>query len=79
MSMQSILSGKLAASTEKLENYPMIGRLVPELAELGLREVIFQGYRIVYRLNQKEQAVEILAVVHAARDIERISKDEWEL
>jgi len=51
---------------------------VPELKSYGFREVIYRNYRIVYRLTD-DDIVEILAVVHGAREIKRVFREEWEL
>ncbi len=58
---------------------PRCGRIVPELKGYGFREVIFQNYRIVYRLVEGSEDVEILAVVHGAREINNAVRKEWEL
>jgi len=52
-----------------LSSYPKSGRIVPEYGEPSLRERIYQGYRIVYRL--RADAVEIVAICHGARRIEK--------
>lgn len=57
----------LIASTKKLETMPGCGRTIPELEEQGLREIIFRNYRIPYRINKNDD-IEILAVIHGARD-----------
>lgn len=69
----------LVKSTVKLESAPLCGRLVPEFNDLQLREVIFQNYRIVYRATNDQRTVEILAVVHCARDFNKLMAAEWEL
>jgi toxin ParE1/3/4 len=68
----------LIKATAKLETMPHIGRIVPELANYGFREVIYQNYRIVYRITGNEE-VEILAVLHGARNFKKAFYDEWEL
>lgn len=68
----------LIKATEKLEIMPECGRIVPELEGYGFREVIYRNYRIVYRLTHND-IVEILAVVHGAREIKRTLYEEWEL
>lgn len=68
----------LISATKKLENLPQIGRPVPELPDYKLREVIFRGYRIVYRINPEEH-IEILAVVHGSRDLINQLNNEYEL
>ncbi len=69
----------LIAATEKLEIMPRCGRLVPELEGYSFREVIYRNYRIVYRIVEAKEDVEILAVVHGARDMEAAFRKEWNL
>jgi len=57
----------LIASTKKLETMPGCGRIIPELEEQGLREIIYRNYRMAYRIKKNDD-VEILAVIHSARD-----------
>ncbi len=40
------------------------GRSVPELGQDNVREVIVGSYRVVYMVNDDEQRVEIVTVVH---------------
>lgn len=65
-------------ATGKLEIMPLCGRIVPELEGYGFREVIYRNYRIVYRLTD-DDTIEILAVVHGAREIKKVFHEEWEL
>ena len=60
-----LLTEQIVAFVDRLESFPESGRVVPEVGDRLLREVIFGAYRIVYR-NQPE-AVEVVAVHHAAR------------
>jgi len=68
----------LIKTTTKLETMPHIGRIVPELENCGFREIIYQNYRIVYRIKGNED-IEILAVLHAARNFKKAFHEEWEL
>lgn len=68
----------LIKATTKLETMPRIGRIVPELENHGFREVIYQNYRIVYRIIDDED-IEILAVLHSARNFRKAFYEEWEL
>jgi addiction module RelE/StbE family toxin len=68
----------LIRATTKLETSPRSGRIVPELEDYDFREVVYQNYRIVYRVRDNED-VEILAVVHAARNFKKAFYEEWEL
>ncbi len=69
----------LIKATTKLEIMSRCGRIVPELESYGFREVTFQNYRIVYRVIEGSEDVEILAVVHGAREIKSVLRQEWEL
>jgi plasmid stabilization system protein ParE len=65
---------RLVSSVEKLDDAPRLGRIVPEFDREPLRELIFRGYRIVYRVEGT--IVTILRVVHAARDLRRLANRE---
>ncbi len=57
---------KLIEATDKLQEHPRIGRMVPEAGYRDdVRELIVQGYRIVYWL-QTERLI-ILTVIHGSR------------
>jgi len=69
----------LVHSTKKLENIPRCGRTVPELDDPRFREVIYGSHRIVYRIIGAADDIEILAVIHGARDMRGAFREEWEL
>ena len=69
----------LILSTKRLETMPRSGRIVPEFENPELREVIYGNYRIVYRVIGSNEDIEILAVVHGARDMRGVIREEWEL
>ncbi len=56
---------------EELETHPRIGRVVPEYQEENLRERLYQNYRLVYELTAKW--IEIVAIVHSARNFKGVS------
>lgn len=68
----------LVKATAKLEVFPMAGRLVPEFegTSVNLREVICQGYRIIYRLTP-DQNVEIITVSHGREDLFNNLNKDW--
>ncbi|MCF8111459.1 MAG: type II toxin-antitoxin system RelE/ParE family toxin [Desulfobacteraceae bacterium] len=57
---------------ERLVDFPESGRIVPEFGDPGIREVIRKPFRIVYRVRNDTNAVEIIRVWHAARGIPQI-------
>ena len=60
-----LVGQQLIAAVERLPTFPQSGRVVPEINNPAIREVINGSYRIVYRLIQGE--IHILTVHHAAR------------
>ena len=56
---------RIVAAVERLKENPRSGRVVPELGDESIREVIHGNYRIVYRLRQ--DVVEVATVFHGAR------------
>ena len=58
---------KIIGSVERLAEFPLSGRVVPEFNIKEIREVIFHNYRIVYRI--KGDTLEIILVTHGAKII----------
>lgn len=61
----ALLVERIVAAVERLETFPLSGRVVPEFDDDFLREVVHGSYRIVYRL--RAETIEILTVFHATR------------
>ena len=60
-----LVVARLLESVARLEQFPRSGRIVPELSDPLVREVIEAPYRIVYRIL--DETVEILTVFRASR------------
>jgi toxin ParE1/3/4 len=60
-----LLVANILQTVDQLIDFPQSGRIVPEIGDASLREVILGNYRIIYRL--RSDAVEILTVHHGAR------------
>ncbi|MEQ8471285.1 MAG: type II toxin-antitoxin system RelE/ParE family toxin [Marinoscillum sp.] len=58
---------KLYNKVSVLESNPQIGRIVPELNQEKVREIIEGNYRIIYEVKERE--VQILTVHHSARNL----------
>ena len=56
---------RIVAAVERLADHPRFGRVVPELGDESIREIVHGNYRVVYRLQQ--DVVEIATVFHGAR------------
>ncbi len=58
---------KVLKAVEKLGTFPKMGRIVPEYGRDDLRELIFQSYRIIYKVGSEQVA--IVALVHSSMDL----------
>jgi len=65
----SLFIRRLIEATDRLQEFPLSGRVIPEISEPDAREVIYGAYRIMYRVEGEE--VWITGVVHGARDWRR--------
>jgi toxin ParE1/3/4 len=50
-----------------LESLPLRGRIVPELNNPSVRELVFKSYRIIYQFSEEQKLVAVLRFWHAAR------------
>jgi toxin ParE1/3/4 len=65
--LADIIIDQIIHRTRHLELNPQSGRIVPELNDPLIREVIYRNYRIIYYHNTEEQSVEILTVFHSTK------------
>ncbi len=63
------VSQEFVEKSEQLEKLPMIGRIVPELEDTNIRELIIYSYRLVYEISHKR--IEILAIINGRQDFTR--------
>ena len=57
----------IVTHVQKLSEFPLSGRVVPEYGREELREFIFENYRIVYRV--RGDLIEVAAVVHGSKQL----------
>ena len=62
-----VIDALKAASS--LDTFSERGRVVPELNQPTVRELLVQRYRLLYEVKREE--VQILAFIHGARDLTR--------
>ncbi len=58
---------KIIKSVKILKRFPTAGRIVPELKNPEIREILKRPYRIVYRIKD-DDLIEIVTVFHSWRD-----------
>ena len=57
----------------QLRSFPKSGRKVPEINREDIREIFYQNFRIVYRIEDEEEYVSILTIRHSRENLK--SKD----
>jgi plasmid stabilization system protein ParE len=57
----------LTSRTRLLSDAPELGRIVPEIGDAAIREIIVSSYRIVYRVDHEHRVIEVIRFWHAAR------------
>ncbi|OPZ45658.1 MAG: Plasmid stabilization system protein [Actinobacteria bacterium ADurb.BinA094] len=60
-------------SVARLADFPLAGRVIPELREDELREIIYGDYRILYRVGE---TAEVLAVRHGSLPLTSVDLDQ---
>lgn len=68
---------RVIVAAERLQEFPQLGRKVPESDDPKVREILFQAYRIIYRLSSGR--IQILTVFHGNRDLTRATPKPWEI
>ena len=63
---------ELISETDRLQEFPELGRSVPEYRDDNFREIIFRPYRIVYRIDHERRLCEIARVWHSARGLPQL-------
>lgn len=58
--------------TEILTSFPYAGRIVPEIKNQYIREIIFGNYRIIYKIVSSDK-IDILTIHHSSRPIKKDS------
>jgi len=67
---------RLLKRVEGLNDFPQQGRVVPEAGQADVREIIFRGYRIIYRTAPDHLL--IVTVVHGSRNLAGQGNQPWE-
>lgn len=66
---------RLILSVDQLATFPASGRHVPEARDPKIRELLVEGYRLIYRFRRG--SIQVLAVVHGARSLSRTRPRPW--
>jgi len=64
-------------AAEPLKDHPKMGRPVPEADGDDVRELIYQGYRIIYWT--KPECVQVITVIHGSRNLAGEEVKPWDV
>ena len=63
-----IIVDEIKTRVQQVEEFPRIGRMVPDMYDPAIREVLYRNYRIVYYVPESEtDPIEILTVFHSSK------------
>ena len=68
-----LVAAAIRRTVRRLRTFPRSGRVVEELTDPNIREVLVGSYRVVYRHRRNEAVVEVLTVFEGHR---RIPEDD---
>jgi len=68
---------RIILAVDRLSDFPKLGREVPEADQETIRELLYQNYRIIYRI--KNELIEILTIIHGRRDLGSLPRAPWEV
>lgn len=63
----SVFAGRAFEATDRLQNHPNMGRVVPEFGDDAVREILVYSYRLIYRIVGDQ--VHVLTIHHGARSL----------
>ncbi|MDA1315797.1 MAG: type II toxin-antitoxin system RelE/ParE family toxin [Acidobacteria bacterium] len=64
----AVFADRVLRATDRLAHHPRLGRVVPELRNEDVREIIVSSYRVIYRIRQGQ--VHLLTIHHGARSLD---------
>ena len=68
----------IVQAPQRLSVFPYSGRIVPELNDSSIRELIYSSYRIIHVI--RPTASYIIAILHSSRDLlQHIVPGEWDV
>lgn len=71
-----VFEEKIIEKMRSLEQFPRMGRAVPEIEDEAIREVLYRDYRIVYIVDQDDEAVDVLTIFHSSQQFGPLDSDD---
>ena len=61
---------RIISAAKNLKNFARLGKIVPEIRDSKIRELVTGNYRIIY-LIVNDRRIDILTIHHSARDLSK--------
>jgi len=71
-----VFEEKMIAKIRTLERFPRMGRMVPEIGDEAIREVLYRNHRIVYVVDRDDEEVEVLTIFHSSQQLGALGSSE---
>lgn len=69
---------RVIEAPRRLEQFPNIGRIVPEFDDENIRELLYGTYRIIYQI--RKDRCYMVAIIHSSRDLlQHVKPGEWDI
>ena len=68
---------RILESVAKLTDIPRVGRKVPEADSDDVRELIVESQRVIYGIDEDNDTMHILALVHVRRNLAGEDDPPW--
>jgi len=62
---------EIISECKKLDKFPHIGRIIPELDNQNIREIFLYSYRLIYEFS-KPETIHVLAIIHCRKNFTEI-------
>jgi len=59
-----------------LEQRPRMGRIVPEIGDKAIREILHRTYPTVDGVDQNDEEVDVLTIFHSSRQFGALGSDD---
>jgi len=53
-----------------------MGRIVPEIGDEAIREVLYRNYRIAYVVDRDDKEVDVLTIFHSSQQFGRLGSGD---
>jgi len=71
-----VFEERIIEKIRPLEQFPQMGRIVPEIGDEAIREVLYRNYRIVYVVDRDDKEVDALTIFHPSQQFGRLGSGD---